>query len=90
MDCGTNRTKMKLYLADFGEGANGGRYALFKAHDISSAVLDVDAIGSPKRIARLKMPVEHDDFFYIEMNEPENPYAGPRFNELNWKSFEHD
>jgi len=86
MDCGANRTKMKLYLVDFGKEANGGRYALLKAKNILSAFVNADAVGIPEKIARLKMP--NDYLFYIEVNEPKNPYSGPKFNELNWRSIE--
>lgn len=77
---------MKTYIADFGEGCNGGRYALIQAKSMRAAVLSADAVGWPERIAELKIPVDIEDAGpYLEIEEPAERYSGPSFSQLPWR-----
>lgn len=76
---------MKTFIVDWGEGANGGRYALIQADCLIAAWWSADSVGAPFRIAELEIP-EKDECRYMEICAPKNPYCGTSLNELKFKS----
>lgn len=78
---------MKTYVIDWGEKANGGRYALIQARSFTAAWLDADSVGGPFDIAELKIPrgdPEQGDR-YMEFDAPNERYAGVSIDELEWQ-----
>ena len=77
---------MKTYLIDWGENCNGERYALIQSRNIQEAFFDADSIGSPHRIAELKIPIysEEEGVRYLEIESPEKPYEGKTIGAIGW------
>ena len=67
---------MKTFLVDWGENANGGRFALVQATSIEKAFWDADSIGSPFSISELRIPKDTDGIRYVEIDIPTEQYAG--------------
>jgi hypothetical protein len=78
---------MKTYIVDWGKKCNGGRYALIQAESLEDAWWDADAVGSPFRIALLKIPkgCPEEGRRYIEIDAPKTCYTGPSLNDLKWE-----
>jgi hypothetical protein len=57
---------MKTFLVDWGENANGGRFALVQAASMEKAFWDADSIGSPFSISELRIPKDTDGIRYVE------------------------
>jgi hypothetical protein len=67
---------MKTFLVDWGENANGGRFALVQATSMEKAFWDADSIGSPFSISELRIPKDTDGIRYVEIDIPTEQYAG--------------
>ena len=67
---------MKTFLVDWGENANGGRFALVQATSMGKAFWDADSIGSPFFISELRIPKDTDGIRYVEIDSPTEQYAG--------------
>jgi hypothetical protein len=67
---------MRTFLLDWGENANGGRFALVQATSMEKAFWDADSIGSPFSISELRIPKDTDGIRYVEIDIPTEQYAG--------------
>lgn len=76
---------MKTYIVDWGKQRNGGRYGLIQAASMQDALWSADHLGWPESIAVLKIPTNEDEIRYMEIDEPEKPFAGSYLSELPWK-----
>jgi hypothetical protein len=64
--------KLKTFIIDWGESANGGRYALIQSTSIKDAWLNADIIGSPVKIVELKLKkcdVDGEQIRYMEFDD---------------------
>ena len=71
-----------IYIADFGEKSNGARFALVEADNRLDAFLKVDSIGWPEKLGRLRIPDSDHDYGYVEIQTPDDRYAGCSLEEL--------
>ena len=67
---------MKTFIIDWGDNANGSRFALIQATNITRAFWDADCIGSPFKIAELRIPLDDELIRYTEISPSATPYAG--------------
>jgi len=69
----------KLYLIDWGESCNGGRYALIEAETPDQLILNIDQISDPYGV-KFKEINNGDSMFYVELIDP-NQVKENDFNE---------
>jgi len=73
---------MSIFLVDWGRNCNGARYALIEARSELDAFWKCDLIGSPFKIARLKIPKNRDlGIRYVEIESPAKPFIGPKISQ---------
>ena len=74
---------MKTFIVDYGEDSQGGRFALVQSSCLEGALRTADDVGSPFKIAELKIKSIRHVGRYIEISN--DPFYGPKIEEgLNW------